>query len=108
MPALEALLRSPHRVVAVYTQPDRPAGRGQHLAPSPVKQCAKQHGVPVEQPVTLKDPAAIERLRWWSADVMVVAAYGLLLPQSALDAPRLGCINIHASLRPRQRLAVSP
>jgi methionyl-tRNA formyltransferase len=103
VPALEALLRSPHRVVAVYTQPDRPAGRGQHLAPSPVKQCAQQHGVPVEQPVTLKDPAAIERLRRWSADVLVVAAYGLLLPQSALDAPRLGCINIHASLLPRWR-----
>lgn len=103
MPALEALLRSPHRVVAVYTQPDRPAGRGQQVAASAVKQCALRHGVPIEQPATLKDPAAIERLQQSSADLMVVAAYGLLLPQSALDAPRLGCINIHASLLPRWR-----
>jgi methionyl-tRNA formyltransferase len=103
VPALEALLRSSHRVVAVYTQPDRPAGRGQQVAASAVKQCALRHGVPVEQPATLKDPAAIERLKQASADLMVVAAYGLLLPQSALDAPRLGCINIHASLLPRWR-----
>ncbi len=103
MPALEALLRSAHRIVAVYTQPDRPAGRGQQVAASAVKQCALRHGVPIEQPGTLKDPAAIERLGQWSADLMVVAAYGLLLPQSVLDAPRLGCINIHASLLPRWR-----
>jgi methionyl-tRNA formyltransferase len=103
VPALEALLRSSHRVVAVYTQPDRPAGRGQQVAASAVKQCALRHGVPIEQPATLKDPAAIERLQQASADLMVVAAYGLLLPQSALDAPRFGCINIHASLLPRWR-----
>ena len=103
MPALEALLRSAHRVVAVYTQPDRPAGRGQQLAASAVKQCAVRHGVPVEQPATLREPAAVERLQHWSADVMVVAAYGLLLPQSILQTPRLGCINIHASLLPRWR-----
>ena len=103
MPALEALLRSAHRVVAVYTQPDRPAGRGQQLAASAVKQCAVRHGLPVEQPVTLREPAAVERLQRWSADVMVVAAYGLLLPQSILQTPRLGCINIHASLLPRWR-----
>lgn len=103
MPALEALLRSSHRIVAVYTQPDRPAGRGQQVAASAVKQCAMRHGVPVEQPATLKDSAAVERLKQWSADLMVVAAYGLLLPQSVLQMPRLGCVNIHASLLPRWR-----
>jgi methionyl-tRNA formyltransferase len=103
VPALEALLRSSHRIAAVYTQPDRPAGRGQQVAASAVKQCATRHGVPVEQPATLKDPAAVERLQQWSADLMIVAAYGLLLPQSVLDTPRLGCINIHASLLPRWR-----
>jgi methionyl-tRNA formyltransferase len=103
VPALEALLRSPHRVVAVYTQPDRPAGRGQQVAASAVKQCALRHGVPVEQPATLKDPAAVARLRQWSADLMVVVAYGLLLPRSVLDTPRLGCVNIHGSLLPRWR-----
>jgi methionyl-tRNA formyltransferase len=103
VPALDALMRSSHRVVAVYTQPDRPAGRGQQLAASAVKQCAVRHGLPVEQPATLREPAAVERLQHWSPDVMVVAAYGLLLPQSILATPRLGCINIHASLLPRWR-----
>lgn len=103
MPALEALLSSPHKIVAVYTQPDRPAGRGQQLAASAVKQCALRHGLPVEQPPTLRDPAAVEGLRSWSADLMIVAAYGLLLPQSVLETPRLGCVNIHASLLPRWR-----
>jgi methionyl-tRNA formyltransferase len=103
VPALAALLRSPHRIVAVYTQPDRPAGRGQQVAASAVKQCAQRHGVPIEQPATLKDPAAVGRLQQWSADLMVVAAYGLLLPQAILQTPRLGCINIHASLLPRWR-----
>jgi methionyl-tRNA formyltransferase len=103
VPALEALLHSSHRIAAVYTQPDRPAGRGQQVAASAVKQCATRHGVPVEQPATLKDPAAVERLQQWSADIMIVAAYGLLLPQPVLNTPRLGCINIHASLLPRWR-----
>jgi methionyl-tRNA formyltransferase len=103
VPALEALLHSSHRVVAVYTQPDRPAGRGQQLAASAVKQCAVRHGLPVEQPATLREPSAVEGLQRWSADVMVVAAYGLLLPRSILQTPRLGCINIHASLLPRWR-----
>jgi methionyl-tRNA formyltransferase len=103
VPALEALAGSAHRVVAVYTQPDRPAGRGQQLAASAVKQCALRHGLPVEQPATLREPAEVERLQRWSPDVMVVAAYGLLLPQSILQTPRLGCINIHASLLPRWR-----
>ena len=103
MPALEALVSSAHRIVAVYTQPDRPAGRGQQLAASAVKQCAVRHGLPVEQPATLRDAAAVERLQRWSADLMVVAAYGLLLPQSVLQTPRLGCVNIHASILPRWR-----
>lgn len=103
VPALEALLQSSHRVLAVYTQPDRPAGRGQQLAASAVKQCALRHGLPVEQPATLREPSAVEQLQRYCADVMIVAAYGLLLPQSILETPRLGCINIHASLLPRWR-----
>lgn len=103
MPALEALLASRHRVLAVYTQPDRPAGRGQQVTMSAVKQCALRHQLSVEQPQTLKDPAAIERLAQWSADLMIVVAYGLLLPKAVLETPRLGCVNIHASLLPRWR-----
>ncbi len=103
VPAFEAIAASRHRIVAAYTQPDRPAGRGLKLEPSPVKRAALARGIPVEQPVTLKDPAAVERLASWRADVMVVVAYGLLLPQAVLDVPRLGCLNIHASLLPRWR-----
>lgn len=103
VPALQALLASHHRVVAAYTQPDRPAGRGRQLAMSPVKECALRAGVPVEQPATLRDPAAVDRLASWSADLMIVVAYGLLLPAPVLRTPRLGCINIHASLLPRWR-----
>lgn len=100
---LKALLDTPHEIVAVYTQPDRPAGRGQKLMPSPVKQLALQHGLPVLQPPTLRDPAAQEELRALAPDLMVVVAYGLILPQAVLDIPRLGCINSHASLLPRWR-----
>jgi methionyl-tRNA formyltransferase len=103
VPALEALLESPHRVLAVYTQPDRPAGRGRQVTMSAVKECALRRGLPVEQPSTLRDAAAVERLRSWSADLMVVVAYGLLLPKAVLESPRLGCVNIHASLLPRWR-----
>jgi methionyl-tRNA formyltransferase len=103
VPVLDALLRSRHRVVAVYTQPDRPAGRGRQLAASAVKQFASTRSLPIEQPSSLKDPLALERLTSWAADVMVVVAYGLLLPQSVLDTPRFGCINVHASLLPRWR-----
>lgn len=103
MPALEALLASRHRVLAVYSQPDRPAGRGQQVTMSAVKQCALGHQLAVEQPQTLKNPAAVERLAQWSADLMVVVAYGLLLPKAVLETPRLGCVNIHASLLPRWR-----
>lgn len=101
--ALAALLTTEHRVVAVYTQPDRPAGRGRKLQPSPVKQLALDHGIEVRQPEKLRDAAAQEALAALQADLMVVVAYGLLLPQAVLDAPRLGCINIHASLLPRWR-----
>lgn len=103
VPALDALVASRHRVAAVYTQPDRPAGRGQQLATSAVKQCAIRHGLPVEQPATLRDQATVERLQQWHADVMVVVAYGLILPAAVLALPRLGCLNIHASLLPRWR-----
>ncbi|BFN26142.1 methionyl-tRNA formyltransferase [Pseudomonas sp. SCT] len=100
---LQALLDAGKSIVAVYTQPDRPAGRGQKLMPSPVKQLAVQHGIPVFQPQTLRDPAAQAELAELQADLMVVVAYGLILPQAVLDLPRLGCINSHASLLPRWR-----
>ncbi|EIK55095.1 methionyl-tRNA formyltransferase [Stutzerimonas stutzeri TS44] len=100
---LRALLDAGRNIVAVYTQPDRPAGRGQKLMPSPVKQLAMQHGIPVMQPQTLRDPAAQAELAALQADLMVVVAYGLILPQAVLDLPRLGCINSHASLLPRWR-----
>jgi methionyl-tRNA formyltransferase len=103
VPALEAIVAAGHRVLAVYTQPDRPAGRGRELAAPPVKRRALELGLAVEQPATLKDPVAVARLAALDPDVVVVAAYGLLLPPEALVAPRLGCVNIHASLLPRWR-----
>lgn len=101
--ALSALIKSEHQLVAVYTQPDRPAGRGRKLHASPVKDVALEHNIPVLQPDNLKNIEAQEVLRSFNADVMVVAAYGLILPQAVLDIPRLGCLNIHASLLPRWR-----
>ena len=101
--ALDALLDSDHEVVGVLTQPDRPAGRGRKLTPGAVKQRAVAAGVPVQQPVSLKNDEALAALRALGADVMVVAAYGLILPQDVLDMPPLGCLNIHASLLPRWR-----
>lgn len=103
VPTLGMLLESPHEVCAVYTQPDRPSGRGQKLKPSPVKELAQSRGVSVYQPVTLKDPDEQERLRSLEADLMVVVAYGLILPKPILEIPRLGCVNVHASLLPRWR-----
>ncbi|QHF42260.1 methionyl-tRNA formyltransferase [Pseudomonas sp. S35] len=100
---LKALLASPYDVVAVYTQPDRPAGRGQKLMPSPVKQLALEHNVPVLQPPTLRNAEAQAELAALKPDLLVVVAYGLILPQVVLDIPRLGCINSHASLLPRWR-----
>lgn len=103
VPALQALIQSRHTVVAVYTQPDRPAGRGRKLMPSPVKQVALAHSIPVEQPASLKSMEVQHLLEQYQADVMVVAAYGLILPQRVLDIPRYGCLNIHGSLLPRWR-----
>ncbi len=103
VPALDAIAASHHRLAVVYTQPDRPAGRGQALAASPVKQRAQALGLPLEQPESLREPEARTRLSGHSPDVMVVVAYGLLLPQALLDLPLLGCLNIHASLLPRWR-----
>lgn len=100
---LQALLNSEHEVVAVYSQPDRRAGRGKKPKPSPVKQVALAHELPVFQPENFKDPASIDELKSLNADLMVVVAYGLLLPQAVLDAPKHGCFNVHASLLPRWR-----
>ncbi|RXZ44581.1 methionyl-tRNA formyltransferase [Crenobacter cavernae] len=101
--ALAALIAAGHEIALVLTQPDRPAGRGMKLKPSPVKALALEHGLTVEQPVSLKTPEAQAMLAELGADVMVVAAYGLILPQAVLDIPARGCLNIHASLLPRWR-----
>ncbi len=101
--SLRALLQGHHEIIAVYTQPDRPAGRGRGLKASPVKELALEHDIPVWQPHNLKDIDAQNELAALEPDLMVVAAYGLLLPQAVLDIPRLGCINVHASLLPRWR-----
>jgi len=101
--ALAALILKGHDIPLVLTQPDRPAGRGMKPTPSPVKQLAIQHHIEVLQPTTLKDAAIQEKLAGTGADVMVVAAYGLLLPGAVLTIPPLGCLNIHASLLPRWR-----
>lgn len=100
--ALAALAKQ-HHIVAVFTQPDRPSGRGMHLTASPVKQFAMQHGLPVLQPATLKNEEIQQTIAGFDADVMVVAAYGLILPKAVLQLPRHGCLNIHASLLPRWR-----
>ncbi|MGL5128543.1 MAG: methionyl-tRNA formyltransferase [Aeromonas popoffii] len=100
---LAALLSSDHEVVAVYTQPDKPAGRGQKLTASPVKELALTHNLPVYQPASLRNEEAQAELAALGADLMVVVAYGLILPKVVLDTPRLGCINVHGSLLPRWR-----
>lgn len=100
---LQALLKNGFNIVAVYTQPDKPVGRGQHVMPSPVKTTALEHHLPIEQPTTLKSDLALERFSHYQIDVMIVAAYGLLLPKAFLEHPRYGCINVHASLLPRWR-----
>ena len=101
--ALSAILAAGHQIALVLTQPDRQSGRGMAVHASPVKELALANGIEVFQPPTLKDDAAQQRLRDVGADAMIVAAYGLILPQAVLDTPRLGCINIHASLLPRWR-----
>jgi len=103
LPALQALLKSRHQVVGVLTQPDRPAGRGQQMRASPVKLLALDARLPLAQPPTLKTPESRAELAQWAADVLVVVAYGLILPPPVLALPRLGCVNIHGSLLPRWR-----
>jgi methionyl-tRNA formyltransferase len=103
VPSLQMLLASKHEVCAVYTRPDRPAGRGRQLHISPVKALALKHALPVFQPITLKTDEDLEQLRSFSADLIVVVAYGMILTQAVLDMPRLGCINVHGSLLPRWR-----
>ena len=103
VPALDALHAAGHAIVAVYTQPDRPAGRGRAVASSAVKQRAITLGLPVEQPASLRTETARAQIEALAPDLMVVVAYGLILPQAVLDVPRLGCLNIHASLLPRWR-----
>lgn len=100
---LDALINSDHQLLAVYTQPDRPAGRGKKLTASPVKRLALEHNLEVRQPVSLKSPEVQHSLAELNADVMVVVAYGLILPVAVLEAPRLGCLNVHGSILPRWR-----
>ncbi len=100
---LQALINSHHNVIAVYTQPDRPAGRGKKLTASPVKELAVSHDIPVYQPGSLRKEPAQQELAALNADIMVVVAYGLILPKVVLDTPRLGCINVHGSILPRWR-----
>lgn len=103
LPSLRAALDARDRMLAVYTQPDRPAGRGRQLAPSPVKALASEQGIEVRQPLSLRDPETQEALRALQPDLLIVVAYGLLLPQKVLDIPQHGCWNVHASLLPRWR-----
>ena len=102
-PSLKRFIQSHHTIAAVYTQPDRPAGRGRKLTPTPIKQLAQHHQLPVLDPASLKTDEAAESLRAVHADVMVVIAYGLLLPPNILAIPRLGCVNLHPSLLPQWR-----
>ncbi|MEL6765606.1 MAG: methionyl-tRNA formyltransferase [Pseudomonadota bacterium] len=103
VPVLEALVAAGHEIAAVYTQPPRPAGRGKALRPSPVHRAAEAHGFPVETPERFRNKDVVARFAAYEPDVAVVVAYGQILPQAALDAPRLGCLNAHASLLPRWR-----
>ncbi len=103
VPSLAALISAGYNLCGVYTQPDRPAGRGRQVQPSPVKKLALEQGLAVFQPESLKTPEAQAELAALQADMMIVAAYGLILPPAVLDAPRLGCVNVHASLLPRWR-----
>lgn len=100
---LDALLSSGHKVVGVFTQPDRPAGRGKKLMPSPVKVLGEEHGLPIFQPASLRHQENQQLVADLNADVMVVVAYGLILPKAVLNMPRLGCVNVHGSLLPRWR-----
>lgn len=101
--SLQALIDSRHEVVAVYTQPDRPAGRGQQIIESAVKKIAEANHIPIEQPISFKDEGSLKQLAQYKPDIMVVAAYGIILPLTVLETPKIACLNIHASLLPRWR-----
>ena len=103
VPSLEALIAAGHQVVGVFSQPDKPKNRGMKLQPTPVKVCAQVHNIPVFQPTKLRDGTALENIRQLEPDLIVVAAYGRILPQEILDYPRLGCVNVHSSLLPKYR-----
>src|SRR5687768_6199707 len=103
VPTLDALIAAGHEIAAVYTQPPRPAGRGKALSPSPVQRRAEDSGIKVRAPASLRDPVAQEAFAALDLDAAVVAAYGLILPEPILTAPRRGCLNVHASLLPRWR-----
>lgn len=103
VPTLEALIGSEHEVIAVYTQPDRPRGRGKKVQFTPIKEVAVKHDIPVYQPLSLRSSDAQAALEALNADLMIVVAYGLILPEAVLNAPKYGCLNIHASLLPRWR-----
>lgn len=101
--ALEAIIKAGHEMAAVVTQPDKPKGRGKEVQMTPVKVCAQKHGIPVFQPVKIKEPEAVETLRGFGADIFVVAAFGQILSEEILEMPKYGCVNIHASLLPNYR-----
>ncbi len=101
--ALEAILAAGHQVAAVVTQPDKPKGRGKEVQMTPVKRCALSHGIPVFQPMKIREPEAVEQLRGYKAELFVVAAFGQILPGEILTMPKYGCVNIHASLLPKYR-----
>src|SRR3990167_2682227 len=103
VPALKKLLDSDHQILTVLTQPDRPAGRGQKLCVSPIKQLAQENNIKIDQPTTLKDVAAQKTIMQLNPDIIIVVAYGMILPKTVLNIPRFGCINIHPSLLPRWR-----
>lgn len=103
VPSLERLIDSQYDIIGVVTQPDRPKGRGKKILSSPIKDLALEHGLEIYQPVRIRDEAAVDMLRNWEADIIVVASYGQILPAEILDLPRLGCINVHASLLPHYR-----
>lgn len=103
VPSLQKMLETQHEIIGVITQPDRPRGRGQKLIPSPVKEFALNNGLQIYQPARIRDDEAIDQLRSWDPDLVVVVSYGQIIPAEILDFPKLGCINVHASLLPRYR-----
>lgn len=103
VPSLQSLIASRHQVVGVVSQPDRPRGRGKRISPTPVKETAQQHGIPVYQPTKIKSPEAIEQIKLWQPELIIVVSYGQIIPKEILEYPALGCINVHASLLPRYR-----